>query len=86
MRLRLRFGCTHIYICVYIYRVQSVTFRFQNFSVMKLFNFVFRFGVEKFWYRKSIRFGIKKIGIEKKYRIKGGGQKKKMSLLVVFYY
>jgi len=34
---------------------QSVTFRFRNFSVSKLFHFFdgFGFGIEKIWYRKK---------------------------------
>ena len=41
---------------------QSVTFRFQNFSVSKLFHFFggFGFGIEKFWYRKKYRFRYRK--------------------------
>ena len=41
---------------------QSVTFRFRNFSVSKLFNFFsgFGFGIEKFWYRKKYRIRYRK--------------------------
>ena len=65
---------------------QSVTFRFRNFSVSKLFHFFdgIGFGFEKFQYRKKYRFRFrfflvsekisdlvsKFFGIEKKYRIR----------------
>ena len=41
---------------------QSVTFRFRNFSVSKLFQFFDGIGIgfEKFWYRKSIGIGFEK--------------------------
>ena len=52
--------------------LQSVTFRFRNFSVSKLFYFLVvsdsvskKFGIEK-----SIGFGIVKIWYRKKYRIR----------------
>jgi len=42
--------------------LQSVTFRFRNFSVSKLFHFFggFGFGIGKFWYRKKDRFRYRK--------------------------
>ena len=38
--------------------IQSVTFRFRNFSVSKLFHFFsgFGFGIEQIWYRIKYRF------------------------------
>ena len=46
---------------------QSVTFRFQNFSV-SIFLIGFRFSIEKFDIKKSIGFGIVNIWYRKKYR------------------
>ena len=47
--------------------IQSVTFRFRNFSVSKLFHLFggFGFGIEKIWFRKKDRIRYKKLGIEK---------------------
>ena len=47
---------------------QSVTFRFRNFSVSKLFNFFggFGFGIEKIWYRKKYRIQNRKNLVSKK--------------------
>ena len=41
---------------------QSVTFRFQNFSVSKLFHFLWysQIGIEKFWYRKKYWYRYRK--------------------------
>ena len=41
---------------------QSVTFRFRNFSVLKLFHFLdgFRFVIERIWNKKSVGLGIEK--------------------------
>ena len=41
---------------------QSVTFRFRNFSVSKLFNFFggFGFNIKKIWHRKKYRFRYRK--------------------------
>ena len=41
---------------------QSVTFRFRNFSVSKLFHFFggFGFGIKKIWYRKKYWFRYRK--------------------------
>ena len=50
------------------YIQQSVTFRFQNFSVSKLFHFFdgFGFGIEKIWYRKKYRIRYRKNLISEK--------------------
>ena len=47
---------------------QSVTFRFQNFSVSKLFHFFggFGFGIGKIWYRKKYRIRYRKNLVSKK--------------------
>ena len=47
---------------------QSVTFRFRNFSVSKLFHFFdgFGFGIEKIWYRKKYRIRYRKNLVSKK--------------------
>ena len=47
---------------------QSVTFRFQNFSVSKLFHFFygFGFGIEKNWYKKKYRIRYRKNLVSKK--------------------
>ena len=50
---------------------QSVTFRFQNFSVSKLFHFFlwYRYRFRKFLVSKKVSVSVsKKIGIGKKYR------------------
>ena len=51
---------------------QSVTFRFRNFQVSKLFHFLdgFGFGIKKFGIEKSIGFSIRKIWYRKKFRIR----------------
>ena len=54
--------------CTEITALQSVTFRFRNFSVSKLFKFFDGIGIgfEKFWYRKKVSVSVsKKFGIEK---------------------
>ena len=47
---------------------QSVTFRFRNFSVLKLFHFFcgFGFGIEKNWYQKKYRIQYRKFLVSKK--------------------
>ena len=48
--------------------VQSVTFRFRNFSVSKLFHFFdgIGFGFENFWYRKKYRIRFRFFLVSKK--------------------
>ena len=46
---------------------QSVTFRFQNFSVSKLFHlFFYGIGFEKFWFRKKYRYRFRKFLVSDK--------------------
>jgi len=55
-------------IMIMIRLYQSVTFRFRNFSVSKLFHFFggFGFGIEKIWYRKKYRIRYRKNLVSKK--------------------
>ena len=54
--------------CSQKHTLQSVTFRFRNFSVSKLFQFFDGIGIgfEKFWYRKKYRYWFRKILVSKK--------------------
>ena len=63
---------------------QSVTFRFRNFSVSKLFNFLygFGFGIEKIWYRKKYRIRYRKNLVSEKSI--GFGTNKKIGIGKVF--
>ena len=47
---------------------QSLTFRFRNFSVSKLFDFFNGIGIGfgKFWYRKKYRYRFRKNLVSKK--------------------
>jgi len=48
--------------CVFRHVCQSVTFRFRNFSVSKLFHFFYGIGIGfgNFWYRKKYRYRFRK--------------------------